>query len=355
MKESRVSLDLNLNLSLVSQMGRGECATSSGGREACMAGLLGFPSPPIVAKKEGVMNVVKGALLVMCGVGLLALEAVAEPGHDNQPDDFALGVLASERGQVDRAIELFEGVVWLEPNHAEAHYNLGVLKGEQGRWDDAMLALAKAAALRPKDHEPHLAMGIVATQKGDDNRAIHEFIETLKLQPDFAEAHFRLAEIYQRRKLDDMAVGEYRATVRCDPQNLPARFALGYLSDKKGDLDEAIRYFREVTEIDPRQVEGHYNLGLAYGRKSMVGLADLPTPDLTDYNVLAMEAFQKTLSWNPNHAGARYNLAVSYLYQGRGDVKRAKEHLEILASLDPPLAEKLADKIESVTQKEGAH
>ena len=68
-----------------------------------------------------------------------------------------------------------------------------------------------------------------------------------------------------------------------------------------------------------------------------------------------MESFQKVLSWNPNHSEARYNLAVAYLYQGAGDVKRAKEQLDILAGIDPALAEKLADKIESVTQKEGAH
>ncbi|MBI5853950.1 MAG: tetratricopeptide repeat protein [Nitrospirae bacterium] len=292
------------------------------------------------------------SLGLLSGVGL---GAAAEPETGSQSDYFVQGVLASERGQVDRAIELFEAVVWLQPDHAEAQYNLGVLLGERERWDDAMVRLAKAADLRPKDHEPHLAMGLVASQKGDDELAIHEFIETLKLQPDLAEAHVRLGLIYQKRKLDDMATGQYRATIQTDPKNLTARFGLGFLADKKGDLDEAIRQFREITTIDPRNVEGHYNLGLAYGRKSMVGLADLPTPELTDYNALAMESFQKTLSWNPNHSGARYNLAVAYLYQGAGDVKRAREHLDILAGTDPALAEKLADKIESVTQKEGAH
>lgn len=278
----------------------------------------------------------------------------AEPA-DGPVEHFTRGVLASERGQVDRAIEEFQMAVRQNPDMADAHYNLGLILGERGRWEEAINALGKAAELRPKDADPHLAMGVIAGQIGDDDRAIHEFIEAIKLRPDLAEAHFRLGVIYQKRKLDDMAAGQYRATIQADPQHLPARFALGFLADKKGDLDEAIRQFSEVTTLDPRNVEGYYNLGLVYGRKSMVGLADLPTPDLTDYNVLAMEAFQKVLSWAPNHTGARYNLAIAYLYQGRGDVKRAREHLDILAGMDPSLAEKLADKIESVTQKEGAH
>lgn len=281
--------------------------------------------------------------------------AIADPATDSPSDHFAQGVLASERGQVERAIEKFRAVIWLEPAHAEAHYNLGLLLGERGQWDEAMASLAQAAKLRPKDADPHLAMGIVASQTGDDDRAIHEFIEALTLNPDLTEAHFRLGLIYQKRKQDDMAAGQFRATVQADAQHVPARFALGFLADKKGDLDEAIRQFREITVIAPQNAEGYYNLGLAYGRKSMVGLADLPTPDLVDYNALAAEAFQKALSWNPNHNGARYNLAIAYLYQGRGDVKRAREHLEILSGLDPALAEKLVDKIESVTQKEGAH
>lgn len=296
-----------------------------------------------------------GGLMVF-SLCLLAVGVEAAVSDDSPNTHFAQGVLASERGQVERAIEEFRAVIRLEPAHAEAHYNLGVLFGERGQWTDAMASLSKAAELRPKDPDPRLAMGIVASQSGEEDRAIHEFIAALTLSPDLTEAHFRLGVIYQKRKQDDLAVGQYRATVKNDPQHLPARFALGFLADRKGDLDEAIRQFREITTIDPRSVEGHYNLGLAYGRKSMVGLADLPTPDITtDYNALAMEAFQKTLSWNPNHSGARYNLAVAYLYQGRGDVKRAREHLEILSGLDPALAEKLADKIESVTQKEGAH
>jgi len=292
--------------------------------------------------------------LVLLTAGVVG--AAADPATESPSARFAQGVLASERGQVERAIEEFRTVVRLEPAHAEAHYNLGVLFGERGQWTDAMASLAKAAELRPKDADPHLAMGIVASQSGDDDRAIHEFIEAIKLQPDLTEAHFRLGVIYQNRKQDDLAVGQYRTTVKNDPQHLPARFALGFLADRKGDMEEAIRQFREITTIDPRSVEGYYNLGLAYGRKSMVGLADIPTPDITtDYNTLAMEAFQHTLSWNPNHSGARYNLAVAYLYQGRGDVKRAREHLEILSGLDPALAEKLINKIESVTQKGGGH
>ena len=303
---------------------------------------------------------VLGVLLAMVLTGVWAVRpvfvAAAESGIEPQVDHFVQGVLASERGDVERAIKEFKMVVESNPAQAEAHYNLGVLLGEKGRLDEAMVALGKATELRPKDADPHLAMGIVAGQKGDDDRATHEFIEALKLQPDLTEAHFRLGVIYQKRNFDDMAIGQYRATVQTDPQHLPARSALGFLADKKGDLDEAIRQFREITTLDPRNVEGYYNLGLAYGRKSMVGLADLPMPDLlTDYNALAMEAFQKVLSWNPNHAGARYNLAITYLYQGRGDVKRAREHLEILVGLDPSLAEKLADKIEAVTSKEGAH
>lgn len=335
------------------------------GREACC--LLRLPFPLLLAKVAGTVSAgmeraVSSAMFAILLLGWWIAPSLGATDSDSggeraadHVDHFALGVLASERGELDRAIEEFRTVIRLDPRHADAHYNLGLLLGERGQWDEAMTALEKAAELRPNDADPHLAMGIVASQVGNDDRAIHEFIEAIKLRPNLAEAHFRLGLIYQKRKLDDMAAGAYRATVQADPQHLPARFALGYLADKKGDLDEAIRQFREITRIDPHNVEAYYNLGLVYGRKSMVGLVDLPTPDLTDYNALAIEAFGQALALNPNHTGARYNLAIAYLYQGGGDVKRAREQLDILAGLDPGLAEKLADKIESVTQKEGGH
>ena len=49
MKESQVSLNLNLNLKL-SLMGRGECATSSGGKGSVLGRPPGLPFLPLTGQ-----------------------------------------------------------------------------------------------------------------------------------------------------------------------------------------------------------------------------------------------------------------------------------------------------------------
>ncbi|HVK03078.1 MAG TPA: tetratricopeptide repeat protein, partial [Armatimonadaceae bacterium] len=55
------------------------------------------------------------------------------------------------------AERLFEDVVRLTPDHAEAHYSLGLVRERQGRPGDAAPAYREALRLAPTDRERTLS------------------------------------------------------------------------------------------------------------------------------------------------------------------------------------------------------
>src|SRR5258708_36255516 len=62
---------------------------------------------------------------------------------------YNLGIVLSEQGEADQAIDHYRRSVALRPDYAEAHYNLGRLLVEHGQLADAIAHYGTAAALDP--------------------------------------------------------------------------------------------------------------------------------------------------------------------------------------------------------------
>src|SRR4029077_19660204 len=64
---------------------------------------------------------------------------------------YNLGIVLSQQGEADQAIEHYRQAVALRPDYAEAHYNLGRLLVEHGHLADAIAHYERAAAINPAD------------------------------------------------------------------------------------------------------------------------------------------------------------------------------------------------------------
>lgn len=71
----------------------------------------------------------------------LALDNEYAPAYTN------LGSINKERGDVLRAIELYERAIQADPTYANAHHNLGVLYNNEGRYDKGIPLIKTAKQL----------------------------------------------------------------------------------------------------------------------------------------------------------------------------------------------------------------
>src|SRR6266700_717536 len=79
---------------------------------------------------------------------------------------YNLGIVLTDQGDIDQAIDHSQHAVALRPAYTEAHYNLGRLLVEQGRVDDAVVHYEEAVEINPGTPKAQNNMGVALFTSG---------------------------------------------------------------------------------------------------------------------------------------------------------------------------------------------
>jgi tetratricopeptide (TPR) repeat protein len=126
--------------------------------------------------------------------------------------------------QDEKALEVFQQAVKLDPDLAEAYFRLGLTFDALGQEQEAEEAYKKAI----EKYKKHLQ------QNNQD-----------------AEAHYNLGQTYAGLSLYNDAVGEYRQATRLKSDDADIYYDLGEALTKLARYDEAAAAFSKSLEIDP--------------------------------------------------------------------------------------------------------
>lgn len=189
-----------------------------------------------------------------------------------------------------------------------AHFNLGVVLSDRGNLDAAVDHLTQAIALDPRSTLAHhfLAVSLARQRKWDP--AIEEDREAIRLHPPYREAYFQLANsCYQAGRLDE-AVKAYSDVLAFDPAFFEARFNLALLRVKRGETAEAIREFEEAVRLRPELTEPRVGLARTLGQAGRVTEATAALREgLTQQpdDVAMLEQLAWILATNPSDTARR--------------------------------------------------
>ena len=208
---------------------------------------------------------------------------------------YNLGIVLSEQGEADQAIDHYRRAVALRPDYAEAHYNLGRLLVEHGQLADAIAHYERAAAINPADAEAQNNLGVTLFGIGRPDDAIAHYQKALEIRPDYAEASCNLANALITKDDFDGAIARYTACLAAIPDQEEAQYNLASALLRKGRTDEAIIQYQKVLQMQPESADAHANLGIAWLAKGRVRDA--------------MEEYTKALQISPENLAALSNLA----------------------------------------------
>jgi len=208
---------------------------------------------------------------------------------------YNLGIVLSEQGEADQAIDHYRRAVALRPDYAEAHYNLGRLLVEHGQLADAIVHYERAAAINPADAEARNNLGVTLFGMGRADEAIAHYQKALEIWPDYAEASCNLANALIAKGDFDGAIARYTACLAAIPDQEEARYNLASALLRRGRTDEAIVEYQKVLQMHPESADAHANLGSAWLAKGRVRDA--------------MAEYTKALQISPENLAALSNLA----------------------------------------------
>lgn len=125
----------------------------------------------------------------------LSIDALEKRIAADTMDSDARYVLARKyhaRGQIDKAIGLYQDTMRLDPTNARAQNDQGVASQQRGKRNDAEVAYRRAIALDPFSTTAHLNLGLLLRSMNRANEASQEFFQAR--QNARGDAETRMAE-----------------------------------------------------------------------------------------------------------------------------------------------------------------
>jgi Flp pilus assembly protein TadD len=170
---------------------------------------------------------------------------------------------ARVRGDTDRALSLFQSVLSIEPEDADACNEIGVIYFQRGQFGEATVWLQKAVELRPDFVRALTNLGACYNEQKDNEHAIECYLEALNLEPNMLDAWANLAKAWAESEEHEMAIYAYQKAISINPEGEFFR-GLALVYRKSGRYDRSEQALKTAIEKDPSDHDAHHGLALTY-------------------------------------------------------------------------------------------
>ena len=131
---------------------------------------------------------------------------------------FQAAVQAEESGDKQRAIELYEEILVLDPQYAAAAINLGTLYFHLRQFGQAEEYYRRATVADPGYVLAYFDLGNVLDELDRLDESIEAYRRAITLAPGYADAHYNLALAYERKGQPRAALRHWHAYAKIDHQ-----------------------------------------------------------------------------------------------------------------------------------------
>jgi tetratricopeptide (TPR) repeat protein len=231
-------------------------------------------------------------------------------------DAFRAGLAHHQAGRLGEAEARYRETLAAAPDHADALHLLGVLASQVGRHDVAVDLIDLAIRQDGKNSLYHSNRGLALHGLRRFEEALAAYDRALALRPNYAEALFNRAVTLQALARFEEALATYGRALALRPDHVEALCNRGVVLEKLGRFAEALTSYDRALAARPTFVEALGNRGnalAALGRRAE-----------------ALASYDRALEVRPDHAEVLSNRGNTLRDLGRRE--------EALASYDRALA-----------------
>jgi tetratricopeptide (TPR) repeat protein len=230
-----------------------------------------------------------------------------------------MGVIFSNSQEIKKAKDCYQKIIEINPNYSEAHNNLGIIFKKLGENQKAKSCHDKAIEINPNYADAHNNLGILFKELEECQKAKECYEKAIEIDPNYANAHNNLGIIFKELNDYQKAKECYEKAIQINPNYANAHNNLGIIFKELNDYQKAKEYYEKAIQINPNHSQAHNNLGNTY-------------KELNDYQK-AKECCEKAIEIDPNYANAHNNLGI--IFKELNDYQKAKECFEKVIEIDP--------------------
>lgn len=240
------------------------------------------------------------------------------------------GAEALARGDLEAADARLSLALEYSPRFVEALVNQGLVELQRGNFERARELFTRARRLNADVAQPHHALGILAERQARPDEASRHYYDALAVDPGFAPARANLARLLFDARMFEEALVQFKRLSEVAPDLPEAAQGLAETLLRLGRVDEAEAVTRQASERFPDSAEltvlaarsllrqGNVARAiellspLGYGRDDVAAnaLGWLATAELLRGQPrLAVGAAKRALSLDPSSTVATYAMA----------------------------------------------
>jgi len=246
-----------------------------------------------------------------------------------QPDHadalYLSGVLLHGKGRNEEAATFISRAIASDNSIAAFHITLGAVLREQKKLEEAQACFLRAIALDPDDEESRTGLALLLNEAGKQEEALVHLRHALRLAPNKADAHCNLGIVLRSLGRDDEAEKCYRDALSLDPGKAVAGNNLGALLYAHGKVNDAIECYRRTLDRTPGHSQSWVNLGIALQAARKVDEAE--------------SCLLRAIRLDPQNFDAHSRLAVAMREQGR--LKESMAHSERALAIHDSVSERV--------------
>lgn len=203
-----------------------------------------------------------------------------------------------QSGQLQDALQSYQELLSLVPDHAGALASLGMLLCQSGYAEYGLPMFERLVELHPDDHEFHMYLGNANYMLDRFEAAETSFRNALARHPDNPVILFNLGNALKGQGKYEDAASAYQQAIECLPAYREAYINMGHVLHRLGRTHEAANCFQQALTINPDDPGMHHNLGLV-----LRSLGQLQA---------ARESFLRSLELRPDYLEAFDSLLFLY-------------------------------------------
>ena len=161
------------------------------------------------------------------------------------------GVVAIQKSQYQRAVELIRRSIALHPDDPDAYGNLGVALLNLDRMDEALSSLDRAIGNKPDYAEACFNRGLVFLAQHRYEEALENYRRAVSIRPDYAEVLSNQASLLHALGRHGEAVEAYRQVLAVKPDDAVTYNDLGVVLQEMNRADEAFASYDRAIELQP--------------------------------------------------------------------------------------------------------
>lgn len=207
--------------------------------------------------------------------------------------------------EFDRAEVIYQKILRIDPGHVDAMHLMGMVASERGEHTRAIDLVGSAFSIVPTDHVIARNMGVVCRRAGRLDQAIESYQTSIRLNPGDAESHFHLGRSLQAKGLSRKGYESHRRATELNPGYTAAWLSMIRIALDLNELDTAQSDSQRAIESCSANVDLWLARGIVCRRCRQMDDSE--------------SAFRQAISLCPDHIDALTQLASIRFFRGDFD------------------------------------